>query len=99
LPAAESIGNYAFYVCVELTSVDLPAAKNFGEYVFYDCPLNTLKLGYAGDIALLGESRLLFGVYANKSEGIDLFLHADHAGEVSGTTWNGYDWKSITYLP
>jgi hypothetical protein len=101
LPVAESIGNGAFQECVELTSIDLPAAKSIGENVFYECPLlNTLKLGYAGEIALLGEYRALFGGSQNESEGIDLFLHADHMDEVTGEgkVWGGYTWNSITQL-
>jgi hypothetical protein len=99
LPAAKSIGDHAFQGCSELTSVDLPAAKSFGEFVFYNCSLlNTLKLGYAGAIDSFGYYTF-FGPYSYKSKDIDLFLHANHAGEVSGTRWNNYDWKSIAYLP
>ncbi len=37
LPAATSIGDYAFKNCTALTSVDLPAATSIGEYAFCLC--------------------------------------------------------------
>ena len=37
LPAATSIGDYAFYNCKVLTSVSLPVATSIGDYAFGDC--------------------------------------------------------------
>lgn len=37
LPEQTKIGNYAFYYCTDLTSVNFPAVKNMGSYAFGGC--------------------------------------------------------------
>jgi uncharacterized ParB-like nuclease family protein len=51
LPAATSIGDYAFRKCTALTSVSVPVATSIGERAFYNCDaLESVSLPAATDI-------------------------------------------------
>lgn len=45
--ALESVGDYAFFNCIKITSIDIPASVNsIGDYVFYRCTaLKTINFG------------------------------------------------------
>ena len=92
-----SVGNSAFYDCRGLTSVDLPVAGTIGNRVFDDCAgLTTVKFGYPNAMVSWG-SNVFSGVTTGN---IALYLGADELSSViSGTTWRGYTWKSISSYP
>lgn len=52
-----SIGDYAFYGCTSLTSVDLPAVTSIGEYAFYGCTsLTSVILRNTSEVATLADA-------------------------------------------
>jgi hypothetical protein len=109
LPNVTGIGYDGLRNCSSLTTLNLLSVQDIGDRALDGCTsLTTLKLGYAGIIYLKtridyhGVTNGIFGdvaLYPDRAKTIDLYLHANHTSEVSGTTWNGYTWKSITYLP
>jgi hypothetical protein len=65
LPAAVSIGNFAFSGCVALTTASLPAATSIGESAFWYCTaLTTVTLGSTAPT--LGKN-MFSGVYSPKA--------------------------------
>lgn len=94
LPQATTIGEQAFYDCQSMTSVKLPKATSIGADAFYDCSaLTRLELTAEGTITL-GDD-VLREDYTSQ---IDLVLNKDKQSEVSGNVWQGYTFKSVTFV-
>ena len=94
LPKGTSVGNDAFADCYYmLTFVDLPVAETIGDYAFLACEnLQTVKFGYPN--AMTWGSNVFSGSFDTAN--INLFLGAYEYSTISGTSWKGYTFKSIS---
>lgn len=81
LPAATTIGNYAFYGCTGLTgTVNLPAATTIGQYAFSGC--SNIEC-----VDLSGSAKPTINTYAfqNCAKLNALIIRSDTAASLSGT--------------
>lgn len=90
LPKAEKIGANSFRNCTALTSIELPKATSIYKGAFRYCA-NLEKVTFGSKITMW-EAEIFNNV---PTTNIDLTLHPDQTG-VTGNTWKGYTWKSIT---
>ncbi len=97
LPKATTIDRHAFMSCTSLIAVKLPSATSIGDQAFLASEKITyLELTAEGAITL-GTS--VFNVPSqNFSTSVNLVLHGNKSDEVNGLTWNGYTFKSITFV-
>lgn len=96
-PKVTTVECGAFEACSDLTTVKLPSATSIGEYAFHLCAeIESLELTAAGTITL-GTSMLTDDDGNNNSTNVNLVLNTDKQNEVTGNTWNGYTFKSITF--
>ena len=94
LPKVTSIGNYAFYGCKALTTVDLAVAGTIGGSAFRDCKgLTTVKFGYQ-EAMTWGSSVFLGVTTSNVALSLGTYEHNNNV--TGGTTWRTYTWKSIS---
>jgi hypothetical protein len=89
-----TVGNNAFGTCSGLTTLELPAVNRVDNWVCEFCTgLTSVKFDVQGVIDFGSD---VFSGVTTKS--IDLYLNAlgeEYTNNVSGTSWKGYDWKSI----
>ena len=102
LPKATYVGDGAFYSVSTLKTLDLPMATNIGEEIVvvyndysdkYEILLDTLYLTSPLPISMSSSSYDIEG-YHNTN----LYLNINKKSEVSGVSWNGIEWKSITFV-
>jgi hypothetical protein len=95
LPAAQTIGTYAFNGCTSLASVTLPAAQTIGANAFYRCILlRSITLGQTPPALTLVESvSLLFTLCATSPSTTITFFVPSLAVYIGGGTapWNDTD--------
>ena len=102
LPKATYVGDGAFYSVSTLKTLDLPMATNIGAEIVvvyndysdkYELLLDTLYLTSPLPISMSSSSHDIEG-YHNTN----LYLNINKKSEVSGVSWNGIEWKSITFV-
>ena len=97
LPAAETIGNSAFYNCSALASVSAPAATTIETYAFWSCTALT-SLTFGEVITSVG----MYAFYRVPTENCALTLNSGQLNSTdlapSGNTWAGETWASIRYV-
>lgn len=94
LPNVKELGSTVFSGCVKLTSLSLPNATIINRYAFTLSHITSLTLTAEGTFTLGNE--ILANVNTNN---IDLVLNTDKQSEVTdGNTWQGYTFKSITFV-
>ena len=103
LPKATNVDDSAFYSVSTLKTLDLPMATNIGEEIVvvyndysdkYEMLLDTLYLTSPLPISMSSSSSYDIEGYHNTN----LYLNINKKSEVNGGSWNGIDWKSITFV-
>ena len=102
LPKATYVGDGAFYSVSTLKTLDLPMATNIGEEIVvvyndysdkYEILLDTLYLTSPLPISMSSSSCCI-----ERYHNANLYLNINKKSEVSGVSWNGIEWKSITFV-
>lgn len=94
LPEATVIGYAAFLGSQDLTTVVLNKALEIGAMAFDNTSINSLTLLAEGEIVIEASS---LGYPNTESGNIDLVLNSVKEEEVMDNSWNGFEFKSVTF--